>query len=487
MRSIIGACRVWDLPLGLSTRRGRAYHKSMQQILFHVPFTESLAPPLGFGVPGFGIMLFLAFLVATAWGGRRAARIGLPPEKSQDLALVLFLSGIAGARVLYMIQYAKNFPDQSPLALLGQFFSIWEGGIVFYGSVIGGVLGYLVFRRRVMRPLGINGWQLADAVAPIMAIGMAIGRIGCYLNGCCWGQVACEESQPVPITARLGEFPLMPAHMRGMLLPPAPDDARMPHLYGLQTNAGFSIRPRLATVDPRMQIETVEPGSAAAAAGVQPGDRIISVNGLPNRIVVSAASPKAELVTEAEKRLVAAGGTALEPGSGEVAFASLRDAATGQARLFDLQPQGVAVSTSDEANQHFRNWPRGQNWLDLGLVRGDASAPVQCRFTPRTMPFFPTQIYETVSMILLCGVLLAFQGFRRHDGQVMVVLMLGYSVHRFLNEAIRIEPTYALGLTLSQWISVVIFVAAILLELYLRKTQQRLPAGWVPVGQAGLS
>ena len=97
------------------------------------------------------------------------------------------------------------------------------------------------------------------------------------------------------------------------------------------------------------------------------------------------------------------------------------------------------------------------------------------------MPFFPTQLYETVSMLLLVFLLLAFQPFRRHDGQVVVVLMLGYAIHRFLNEAIRIEPTYALGLTLSQWISVGIFAAALVIEVYLRLTMPKLPSGEVPL------
>jgi prolipoprotein diacylglyceryltransferase len=106
---------------------------------------------------------------------------------------------------------------------------------------------------------------------------------------------------------------------------------------------------------------------------------------------------------------------------------------------------------------------------------------VDLSFTPRTVPFFPTQLYETVSMVLLIGVLIAFQPYRRHDGQVMVVLMLGYAVHRFLNEAIRIEPTYALNLTLSQWISVGIFAAGLLAEGYLRFTRPPLPPGPQPL------
>lgn len=66
---------------------------------------------------------------------------------------------------------------------------------------------------------------------------------------------------------------------------------------------------------------------------------------------------------------------------------------------------------------------------------------------------------------------------------MMVLLMLGYSAHRFLNEALRIEPTYALDLTLSQWISLGIFAAGLLLEAYLRLTMPRLPAGLTPLSE----
>jgi prolipoprotein diacylglyceryltransferase len=101
--------------------------------------------------------------------------------------------------------------------------------------------------------------------------------------------------------------------------------------------------------------------------------------------------------------------------------------------------------------------------------------------------FYPTQLYETVSMVLLVFLLVAFQPFRRHDGQVLVLLMVGYAAHRFLNEAIRIEPTYTIsgidfGLTLSQWISVLILLAAIGLEIYLRLTRPKLPPGPQPLG-----
>ncbi|WP_410967289.1 hypothetical protein, partial [Salmonella sp. SAL4436] len=78
--------------------------------------------------------------------------------------------------------------------------------------------------------------------------------------------------------------------------------------------------------------------------------------------------------------------------------------------------------------------------------------------------------------------------FRRHDGQLMVVLMACYAFHRFVNESLRVEPPFPDGsvLTLSQWGSVVILTAAVGIELYLRKT---MPSRWgappVPAAQSG--
>jgi phosphatidylglycerol---prolipoprotein diacylglyceryl transferase len=164
----------------------------------------------------------------------------------------------------------------------------------------------------------------------------------------------------------------------------------------------------------------------------------------------------------------------------EYAFDDPAAAVAARARLLPLTAKGLFVNTQDTLGSLVRDWPRGRKELALVVERDGAAVPVA--FTPRTVTFFPTQIYETVSMLLLTGLLLAFQPFRRHDGQVMVVLMLGYATHRFLNEAIRIEPTYALGLTLSQWISVGIFAAGLLMEAYLRLTRPKLPPGPVPLG-----
>ncbi len=468
----------------------------MRQVLFHLPFTDGLVPPDGLPLYGFGAMLFLCFvLTAMLWGPLRTARVGVSRERLQDMAIVIFLTGIAGARVVYMWQYHQDFRAETTAGLVMSFFEIWNGGIVIYGGVIGATLGYVAFYYLVLKKYRINTWKLADAVAPLIALGLAVGRIGCYLNGCCWGQVACEECQVVPLAAELGQFPLLPAHARGQVVrPPAPDD-RMPAIHGLQTSTGFTTAgfsgsggKLLMTAelpDPRVVV-AVERGSAAEAAGLKPGDRIVAFNGKKNDIVVTPRGDDDRLLKLAELAKNQKGEPIFREDERKqrhlvhIVFAGITDV---QAMATPNTPglsQADGLSVTDTLWEAVRDWPRGRSELVLDVQRGGETLTLA--FAPRTVTFFPTQLYETVSMLLLIGLLLSFQPFRRHDGQVMVLLMLGYACHRFLNEAIRIEPTYQFGLTLSQWISLGIVGAAVVLEVYLRATQPKLPAGMQPLG-----
>ncbi len=455
----------------------------MHQVVFHFPF-------VGYPLFSFGAMLLLAFVVVVGWGRWRAPKIGLTWERFQDFCMLMLATGLAGARIVYMWQFSDQFPDKSPLGLFLAFFKIWDGGIVFYGSIFGGLLGFWLFRRKVLKPMGVNGWQLADAVAPMLAIGMAIGRIGCYLNGCCWGQVACPECQPMPLPPELGQFPLLAAHAKRQVTWPPDDDARLPQIHGLQTTVGFSIPSRdYVTRDPRSLVLAVEPGSAAEHAGLKPGDRVIELNGEPNRFLVEVTG-SAKSLADAANRATEAGATVRtveRPGKIPALLIETDDPdvlAAVRGRLSAIGT-GAVVAVHDRLYEFVRSGPLGEKRLDLVVERAGQRVPIS--FTPRTVTFFPTQVYETISMILVTLLLLAFQPFRRHDGQVIVVLMLCYSVHRFLNEAIRTEPTYSFGLTLSQWISVGIFLAAIVLELYLRRTQPKLPPGAIPLGYGAKS
>ena len=468
----------------------------MQQVLFHIPFTSSFFPPDGVPLYGFGAMLFLVFVItAMLWGPKRFPAIGVPKEKVQDIAIVLFLTGIAGARLVYMWQYSDQFPDRTAWGLAKAFVQIWNGGIVVYGSVMGGILGYIVFYRVVLRKFNISTARFADALAPLLAIGMAVGRIGCYLNGCCWGQVACPECQVMPLPPALGEFPLLSAHSRDQVVQQAGPKDRRPQIRGLQTSTGFTLKPRVGVgrdgpfdppADPRSVVLALEPGSAAAKSGLQPDDLILEVNGEPNKIVLVLSGAKDGVAAELE-RAKSAGGQALGDAdelyayTARVAFDTPEQYRAAVA-LLRGNDKGVMLNAHDTLWELARDWPRGRKDLSLKVQRGSETALVA--FTPKTVTFYPTQLYETISMLLITVLLVCFQPFRRHHGQVMVLLMLTYGLHRFLNEAIRIEPTYQYGLTLSQWISLGIIAAGILVEVYLRMTQPKLPAGPQPLGTA---
>ncbi|HSQ58569.1 MAG TPA: prolipoprotein diacylglyceryl transferase family protein, partial [Gemmata sp.] len=437
-----------------------------------IPILKDYFPPDGIPIYGFGAMLFVTFAAVLLWGSLRAKKIGMEPAKFQDFMIWVFISGLIGARTVYMIQYAKQFQDHSIEGLVGAFFKIWEGGIVFYGSALGGAIGYGLFYWFVMRRLAVHvsGWQLADAVAPLLAMGLAIGRIGCYLNGCCWGQVANEQACLVPLGA--AHFPLLPAHSRPQLV-----SEKL-----LQTSTGFAVAPRRGE-DPRPEVAFVEVGSPAEQAGLKKGDRIAEVNGqstlvLAVRIADSAGPTAEEGVRAAVEAMKEKGGTAIANSGKEPRVKFPDYHALREAQSTTQTARDVSIIVVDRLDEIARDWPRGKAEIKLVVERmKENGAPelVQLSFTPKTIGLYPTQLYETLSMVLLILFLLAYYPYRRHDGQLLVVLMVGYSIHRFVNESLRIEPSYTGGLTLSQWGSVIVLGLAIAIEIYLWRV---MPSRW---------
>ncbi len=147
----------------------------MRQILFEVP-------GLGLKIFGYGLMLFFAFLGSMTLAARRARRENLDPEIVYDLALWVFVGGLVGARAFYVVQYWGT-----RVHTFWEVFEIWKGGIVLYGSILGGTLAFFAYR--AVRPFPLR--PMLDVIAPALAFGIAIGRLGCFLNGCCYGD-ACD-------------------------------------------------------------------------------------------------------------------------------------------------------------------------------------------------------------------------------------------------------------------------------------------------------
>ncbi len=211
----------------------------------------------GLPVRSYGVMMLVAVVAAAGLIAWRLHRFGHNPELAVSVALWAVLPGVVGARVFFVIEYWDKLfrpvfvsEHGGLLAGLGALVNVSRGGLVIYGAVLGGALGLLVFARRG----GLPAWAVGDLVAPALLLGMALGRVGCFLNGCCFGGV-CEcawavsfppDSPPYPVQAARGQF------------------------YGFRLGESAEAKP---------MVLSVLPDSPAAQAGLQPGDLIERING----------------------------------------------------------------------------------------------------------------------------------------------------------------------------------------------------------------
>jgi phosphatidylglycerol:prolipoprotein diacylglycerol transferase len=156
-------------------------------------------------IRSYGLMVAIAFAAAIWLARSRAAARGVVPDTIIDLSFFVIIASIIGARITYVIVHLEYYVND-PLRA----FKIWDGGLALYGGMILGVLcGLWFFRRR-----GIDMWVGADITAPSLALGIGIGRIGCFLNGCCFGH-RCELPWAVtfpPVSGAGTWFPGVPLH-----------------------------------------------------------------------------------------------------------------------------------------------------------------------------------------------------------------------------------------------------------------------------------
>jgi len=132
-------------------------------------------------INAYGTMLMLGFIAGTYSGARLGRRRGISAERILDLGLIILVGAIIGARALYVLitpgETLLNIPRIMHEGL---------GGLSFHGGLIGGFLAGGIY----IWLTGLNYWRVVDTLAPSVAIGYAITRIGCFLNGCCFGKAA---------------------------------------------------------------------------------------------------------------------------------------------------------------------------------------------------------------------------------------------------------------------------------------------------------
>ena len=203
--------------------------------------------PLGVPIRAYGLLVLLGIAAGIALSVRQAQSMGINPETVFALCFWIVAGGFLGARTFYVVQYWDQFAQPTVRETLTQIINLTDGGLVVYGSFLGAAVAFAAFVWKHRLP----ALALADLLAPGLMIGLTLGRLGCLMNGCCWGGI-CEQSS-LGIAFPQGSPPFVDQLERGLLV-------------------GMRLRP-----DEREEswiVEEVTPGGLAARAGLKSGDRL---------------------------------------------------------------------------------------------------------------------------------------------------------------------------------------------------------------------
>lgn len=129
-------------------------------------------------IHSYGVLVASGFLLGIAWAVHIGKREGMDGQAIMDTAFWIIIAAIVGSRIAFVLVNLDHYL-QNPL----DFFKIWQGGLVFYGGLIGAVIAVAL----CVRKYGLDLWSFADVAAPAVALGHAIGRLGCFFAGCCYG------------------------------------------------------------------------------------------------------------------------------------------------------------------------------------------------------------------------------------------------------------------------------------------------------------
>jgi phosphatidylglycerol:prolipoprotein diacylglycerol transferase len=154
-----------------------------------------------FNVYSYGLMIAVAYSLGTAWTVYLASREGLPGETIFDLLLLQMVMGILGSRILYLAEAGVLFSG------VGSFLNFEGGGLTFYGAVLTCIVTDFLFITWKKLPF----WKVMDCLGNGLMLGVAIGRIGCFLNGCCYGG-PCSYPWGV-VFPRVSPHPLHPTQI----------------------------------------------------------------------------------------------------------------------------------------------------------------------------------------------------------------------------------------------------------------------------------
>jgi phosphatidylglycerol:prolipoprotein diacylglycerol transferase len=384
----------------------------MHPELFTIPFVD-------WPVKSYGAMLTIGFLSGVWLSMKRAARMKCDPDLVLNLGLVCLLCGVAGARIFYVLHYWESSFARHPQPLFAAL-NCTSGGLEYYGGLIGaivGCVGYLAIKRASIR-------MYLDLLTPAAAWGLAFGRMGCLLNGCCWGGVCVDHAGHAVVPWGI-TFPFSsPAQVRQW-------ENRQDTLPAelLITRPGIGTYPLPADLL-SLSVEQRE-GPLAKVRALQEQLQGLKASGVP-----------AEQIRDVEKELDKA---EAEVKKQEGLANAIKEARAARAPTDPNRPITL-TELEDMAAQH------------------------------RSLPVHPVQVYGIITALLLSWLLLELLYQRKRHGVVFAALCMIYPIARMFEEIVRVDnPRDSAGLTISQAVSVGMFVGGLVLLIVLWRLPERSP------------
>jgi phosphatidylglycerol:prolipoprotein diacylglycerol transferase len=364
----------------------------MMPVVFRIPFVN-------IDVPGYGLAMMLGFLLSVVWAVRRATKSGANPDVVLNCAFIALIGGVGGSRIMYVVHYWEQFAHRGNwLAVALAVIDVRKGGLEVYGGFIAaslGVLVYMIFWRHSFR------WYL-DILAPSAALGMGLGRIGCFLNGCCWG---LPSDLPWAVRFPFGSNASIEQWYAGQLDMPK-------ELIWMPPNRAFPDG-RPAALLPREMLRMTD----ADFAKIKPAlDKIVRE---------------------------------------DAALIVRRQQATSAAERADIDKQAsrLRAELQELAHQH------------------------------PSLPVHPTQLYSTITLVLLALLLSALYWRRTRDGQVICTMLLIEPWTRYILETIRADnPVDTFHFTISQFLALLISLIGLAGLIALQYAKPRSPRAklWEP-------
>lgn len=378
-------------------------------------FIPRIGCEAGIPIRAYGTMMLLGIVTSIALAMYRAPKFGFTREHIMEIAFWLCIPGIIGARLFYVIEYWETFQAPTLRETILGILNIPAGGLVVYGSIIGGFLGGTVYL--TLKKLSIP--RMMDLLAPSMMLGLALGRLGCFFNGCCFGGICDPAHEHWGVHFPAGSPPFV-RQMDEKLLSLDPDD----FYYGMRL-AGD----RTQTAPAPTFIVEIQPGGFAEKQGLEVGDYILSINGSEN----------------------------------------LQRWQVIDALIWGTRTYGKITMEIDRMNETVT-----KSWVTTRSA-GPVSKPVY-----PTQLYSSANAFLILLILLVYSKFRANPngpGMRR-DGETFLMFLTLYPISRFILEIIRTDEASAFGtgMSISQNVSLVLLGIAVFLWIMLLRKKETEPA-----------